>query len=188
MDKNIDSCPIEGNGDIGNDVSTSKNHEPIESQVCPPTSQVVQNIMGVRKNYKRVVSRGKKGSQILTDRKYALRSSQNDARSSSKSAPAEPAQTPVQPPAERRKRGRPSKGSLRQRRRPSNGNPTDEFSQIRKRVRYILNRMNYEQSLIQAYASEGWKNQRFVTTFLFSILFVDISENEFLLSYNISVN
>jgi hypothetical protein len=23
--------------------------------------------------------------------------------------------------------------------------------------------MNYEQSLIEAYASEGWKNQRFVT-------------------------
>uniref|UniRef100_A0ACD5U0T3 Uncharacterized protein n=1 Tax=Avena sativa TaxID=4498 RepID=A0ACD5U0T3_AVESA len=35
----------------------------------------------------------------------------------------------------------------------------NEFSKIRQRVRYILNRMNYEQSLLEAYASEGWKRQ-----------------------------
>jgi hypothetical protein len=178
MDKNIDSCPIVGNGDIRNNVSFSKNPETTE-QVLPFTSQVVQNTMGVRKNYKRVVSRGKKGSQILTGKNNSLRSSQNDSKSSPKIAPAEPLQTPVQPPAEKRKRGRPSKGSPRKSVRPSNRNPTDEFSQIRKRVRYILNRMNYEQSLIQAYASEGWKNQRFVAFFCSLFTSIDISENEF---------
>ncbi|KAL5221134.1 hypothetical protein ABZP36_025847 [Zizania latifolia] len=53
------------------------------------------------------------------------------------------------PPAVKRKVGRPSKG----------GTPKNEYLKIRQRVRYVLNRMNYEQSLIQAYASEGWKGQ-----------------------------
>lgn len=33
----------------------------------------------------------------------------------------------------------------------------DEFSKIRTHLRYLLNRINYEQSLIDAYSSEGWK-------------------------------
>ncbi|KAF4364362.1 hypothetical protein F8388_006939 [Cannabis sativa] len=33
----------------------------------------------------------------------------------------------------------------------------DEFSGIKKRLRYFLNRIQYEQSLIDAYSSEGWK-------------------------------
>ncbi|KAJ9159462.1 hypothetical protein P3X46_024969 [Hevea brasiliensis] len=33
----------------------------------------------------------------------------------------------------------------------------DEYSKIRKHLRYLLNRMSYEQSLITAYSAEGWK-------------------------------
>ncbi|XP_050209820.1 homeobox protein HAT3.1 [Mercurialis annua] len=33
----------------------------------------------------------------------------------------------------------------------------DEYSRIRKHLRYLLNRINYEQSLITAYSAEGWK-------------------------------
>ncbi|KAL5561329.1 hypothetical protein UlMin_031076 [Ulmus minor] len=33
----------------------------------------------------------------------------------------------------------------------------DEFLRIRKHLRYFLNRIGYEQSLINAYSSEGWK-------------------------------
>ncbi|KAL9367463.1 hypothetical protein Peur_038662 [Populus x canadensis] len=33
----------------------------------------------------------------------------------------------------------------------------DEYSRIRARLRYLLNRMSYEQSLITAYSGEGWK-------------------------------
>ncbi|RCV16915.1 hypothetical protein SETIT_3G176600v2 [Setaria italica] len=158
MDKNT-PCPIEGNGEVENGVSSSQIPETVEHQVLLSPSKTVQNNMGIRKNYKRAANRGKKGSQGLTDKAYTLRSSDNNVRvlrgtSSSKTTSTEHVQTPVQPAAKRRKRGRPSNKSL-----SSNKSSTDEFSQIRKRVRYILNRMNYEQSLIEAYASEGWKNQ-----------------------------
>ncbi|KAM4088726.1 hypothetical protein ACJW30_07G090400 [Castanea mollissima] len=33
----------------------------------------------------------------------------------------------------------------------------DEFSRIKSRLRYLLNRISYEQSLIEAYSSEGWR-------------------------------
>ncbi|KDO47945.1 hypothetical protein CISIN_1g001512mg [Citrus sinensis] len=33
----------------------------------------------------------------------------------------------------------------------------DEYSRIRTHLRYLLNRINYEQNLIDAYSSEGWK-------------------------------
>ncbi|XP_061373882.1 homeobox protein HAT3.1 [Gastrolobium bilobum] len=34
---------------------------------------------------------------------------------------------------------------------------TDQFSRIRAQLRYLLNRVSYEQSLIDAYSGEGWK-------------------------------
>ena len=38
----------------------------------------------------------------------------------------------------------------------------DEFSRIKSRLRYLLNRISYEQSLIDAYSSEGWRGSRCV--------------------------
>lgn len=38
----------------------------------------------------------------------------------------------------------------------------DEYSRIRKKLSYMLNRIGYEQSLIEAYSSEGWKGLRYV--------------------------
>ncbi|XP_010556006.1 PREDICTED: homeobox protein HAT3.1 [Tarenaya hassleriana] len=37
------------------------------------------------------------------------------------------------------------------------GKEDDEYTRIRRKLRYLLNRINYEQSLIDAYSSEGWK-------------------------------
>ncbi|CAN8258769.1 unnamed protein product [Cochlearia groenlandica] len=34
----------------------------------------------------------------------------------------------------------------------------DEYTRIKKKLRYFLNRINYEQSLIDAYSLEGWKS------------------------------
>lgn len=42
----------------------------------------------------------------------------------------------------------------------------DEYSKIRKHFRYLLNRINYEQSLISAYSAEGWKGLRCVIYFI----------------------
>ncbi|AQK87896.1 Putative homeodomain-like transcription factor superfamily protein [Zea mays] len=154
MEKKTVHVPAEGNnGEIENGTSSSQNPETLEHPVLLSASQTVPNNLGIRKNYKRAANRGKKGSEGLTGQAYTLRSSDIDVRvlrstSGSKTTSTEHVQPPGQPAAKRRKRSR-----------ASNKNSTDEFSQIRKRVRYILNRMNYEQSLIEAYASEGWKNQ-----------------------------
>ncbi|XVE93460.1 hypothetical protein REPUB_Repub01dG0194700 [Reevesia pubescens] len=37
------------------------------------------------------------------------------------------------------------------------GEIADEYSRIRSHLRYLLNRINYERSLIAAYSAEGWK-------------------------------
>ncbi|KAL6964076.1 hypothetical protein U1Q18_035131 [Sarracenia purpurea var. burkii] len=37
--------------------------------------------------------------------------------------------------------------------------PVDEFSRIRRHLRYLLHRIVYEQNLIEAYSGEGWKGQ-----------------------------
>ena len=39
----------------------------------------------------------------------------------------------------------------------------DEYTRIKKKLRYFLNRIRYEQSLIDAYSLEGWKGSRFVS-------------------------
>jgi remodeling and spacing factor 1 len=52
--------------------------------------------------------------------------------------------------------------------------PKKDYLKVCQRVRYILNRMNYQQTFIQAYASEGWKGQRFVIQTCFILLFNSI--------------
>lgn len=39
---------------------------------------------------------------------------------------------------------------------------TDQFSRIKSHLRYLLNRISYEKSLIDAYSGEGWKGYRCV--------------------------
>lgn len=41
----------------------------------------------------------------------------------------------------------------------------NEFTRIKGHLRYLLHRITYEQTLIEAYSGEGWKGQRFVTFF-----------------------
>lgn len=45
----------------------------------------------------------------------------------------------------------------------------DEFSKIRAHLRYLLQKMSYEQLFIDAYVGEGWKGQRFYIVICSSI-------------------
>lgn len=45
----------------------------------------------------------------------------------------------------------------RKRKRREQREVADEYSRIRTHLRYLLNRINYERSLIAAYSTEGWK-------------------------------
>jgi hypothetical protein len=170
MDKSTAPGPAEDILEDGNHANSSQNTETFKHQSFPYTCQSP----GERRNYKRAANRGRKGSGVSPSRNYPLGSSDSTARGlrsssveekspsdsvhtliekAAKKPPSDPVHTVVKPAAKKTKKGKPVK--------KSSGN---EFSTIRKRVRYVLNRMNYEQSLLEAYASEGWKRQRFVAS------------------------
>ncbi|KAK1316797.1 Homeobox protein HOX1A [Acorus calamus] len=50
-----------------------------------------------------------------------------------------------------------AKGRGKKRKRSKKATKDDEFASVRRQVRYMLKRMGYEQSLIDAYATGGWK-------------------------------
>jgi len=133
-------------------VTKTPNHEENllpKSGAVDVNNEVVKSASTSVRKQKKVVSK-------MKGRRYPLRSSLGGGRvlrSMSKEkckTQPEPVSTPV---------NRVTKG--REKRRKVKRTSNDEFSVIRKRVRYSLNRMNYEQSLIDAYSGEGWKGQRF---------------------------
>ncbi|XP_073356654.1 homeobox protein HAZ1 isoform X1 [Aegilops tauschii subsp. strangulata] len=166
MDKSNTSGCAEDTIETRSYANSSLNPEALKHQSFPfPYT----SLSGERKNFKRAANRGRKGSRVLSSRTYPLKSSESTvrvlrSRSVADKSPSDAVQTPteraakkppsdsvdtlVKPAAKRIKRDRPTKGG-----------PDDELSKIRKRIRYILNRMNYHQSFLEAYASEGWKNQ-----------------------------
>eukprot|EP00268_Persea_americana_P032875 TRINITY_DN3250_c0_g1_i2.p1 TRINITY_DN3250_c0_g1~~TRINITY_DN3250_c0_g1_i2.p1 ORF type:complete len:531 (+),score=116.21 TRINITY_DN3250_c0_g1_i2:291-1883(+) len=107
-------------------------------------------------NTSKSTHREKRTSSNLVSSKYVLRSSLEGARGlrSETVGACETAHTcidAVHASTERRnnrQRGKETKKVLR-----------DEFFSLRKRFRYLLTRMSYEQSLIDAYSGEGWKGQ-----------------------------
>nr|CAD1841309.1 unnamed protein product [Ananas comosus var. bracteatus] len=110
--------------------------------------------MSSRKNSKKAVRKRKKRSQKIQGRRYPLRSSMDGVRvlrsmlNGKSETHVETPSSSVNPVVKRRaKRGRAKRAS------------NDELSRTRKRIRYLLTRMNYEQNLIDAYSGEGWKGQ-----------------------------
>ena len=113
-----------------------------------------ENPKTMKKSTRRLSLSGKKVA-TRKGRTYPLRSSFSSSRVlRSKSKPADKSPPPrSNSPVKTVK-------SRRRKRRKADSEATDEILRIRKRVRYLLQRISYEQSLIDAYAGEGWRGQR----------------------------
>lgn len=108
-------------------------------------------------NINESVREGRRSLQMVEPRKYLLRSSLDGARTltslsndQNKTSTQQVVSDSVPKTKERRKK-RKGKVVL-----------NDEFSLTRKRIRYLLNRISYEQSLIDAYSNEGWRGQWYI--------------------------
>ncbi|XP_068656187.1 homeobox protein HOX1A isoform X2 [Aristolochia californica] len=105
-------------------------------------------------NSGRLRCKGKKALSKIGHRKYSLRSSANSSRvlrsrSQGNNVSIQKGVRPVDVCTEQKKNKRKRKGRRKV--------VDDEFSKLRKHIRYLVSRINYEQSLLDAYASEGWK-------------------------------
>ncbi|XP_077224912.1 homeodomain-like protein with RING/FYVE/PHD-type zinc finger domain-containing protein [Tasmannia lanceolata] len=130
-----------------------ENAQNVESDVVKGDLQQAASKLSRRSAHKEKMVSSKYGC-----RKYTLRSSLDGVRvlrsRSSKTTHDTPVNTntnSVLLSNERREK--------RKKRKETNRAVKDEFSRIKKRFKYLLNRMTYEQSLIDAYSGEGWKGQ-----------------------------
>ncbi|GMJ03506.1 hypothetical protein HRI_004019800 [Hibiscus trionum] len=100
--------------------------------------------------------RGRKTSKIVKNNYpiRSLRSSEGVLRSKSqeKSKATEMSNNLVDVGSSKRQNRRKRKKNREEKKEVS-----DEYSRIRKHLRYLLNRINYERNLIDAYSTEGWK-------------------------------
>lgn len=85
---------------------------------------------------------------LFSSHKRAQRSKEATAASTSVDVNS----TPVDGPKKRNKYKK--KGKVKE---------DDEYTRIKKKLRYFLNRISYEQNLIDAYSLEGWKGSRLVS-------------------------
>ncbi|KAK9163772.1 hypothetical protein Syun_004674 [Stephania yunnanensis] len=141
----------DGAGDVGGPPTDSKveGTDSIDVELTPEVA-ATDNSMSTMVKEKVVSSRSVK-------RKYILRSSTGSprilrSRSGSTSKPVGSTSTTQHVIVSDARKGKRKRRTLKK---ASN----DEYSKIRKHVRYFLNRMGYERSLIDAYAGEGWKGQ-----------------------------
>ncbi|XP_078430296.1 homeodomain-like protein with RING/FYVE/PHD-type zinc finger domain-containing protein [Wolffia australiana] len=134
-----------------------KNHntECQEDSETRSTNGPTENHVIVNKSNIRLSRHGKKVA-TRKGRTYPLRSSFSSSRVLRSESKSTPFTTPPPPSSETSVNVGKAK---RKRRRKSQTEVTDECLLTKKRVRYLLNRMNYEQNLIDAYASEGWRGQ-----------------------------
>ncbi|XP_020225178.1 homeobox protein HAT3.1 isoform X2 [Cajanus cajan] len=125
----------------------------------PPSGDVVNNIssncserMSISPTHLQLRRRGKKNSKLL--KKYMLRSSDRALRSRTKEKPKEP--EPSSNLVDGNNDGVKKKSGRKKKKKREEG-ITDQYSRIRSHLRYLLNRISYEKSLIDAYSGEGWK-------------------------------
>ncbi len=63
--------------------------------------------------------------------------------------------------------GRRQRRRRRRRQKTKELQPLDNLTRIKRRVKYLLIKMRVEQNLIDAYSGEGWKGQRYFSSFCF---------------------
>ncbi|QCE08478.1 remodeling and spacing factor 1 [Vigna unguiculata] len=131
----------------------------------PPSGDVVTNFSEKVSNSptnSQLRRKGKKNSKLLK-KTYMLRSvgsSDRALRSKTKENPKtpEPSSNLVDCNNNNNNSNDGGKRKARKKKRKSGEvGITDQFSRIKSRLKYLLNRIGYEKSLIDAYSGEGWK-------------------------------
>ena len=140
-------CKVAALGHADDGRKTNANHK--KNDRCTPSA---------KHNSKKPVRKRKEVSQKVNSKRYSLRSSLDDVRilrsmtnGKDKTSSGSSNSMAI------------SMTKTRKKRRKGESALNNEFLLIKKRVRYLLTRINYEQSLIDAYSNEGWKGQRFVS-------------------------
>lgn len=135
--------------------TAANDHWDSELAGCEHTG-IENNLQHGKHNSKKAVR--KRGRVLQNGRvRYSLRSSLDGVRvlrSMSKckvKTSSEPSNSTVHSITKKRKKKRKGKSA-----------PINEFLQRRKHISYLLRKINFEQSLIDAYVNEGWKGLRFV--------------------------
>ncbi|KAF8081223.1 hypothetical protein N665_0899s0012 [Sinapis alba] len=98
----------------------------------------------IKGSSKKLGGGGGKENVLVSSHKRAQIS--KDSAAAAASCPGDVNPTPVNGSKKRKKQM--DKGEVRE---------ENEYTRIKKKLRYLLNRINYEQSLIDAYSLEGWR-------------------------------
>ncbi|KAL2324243.1 hypothetical protein Fmac_023301 [Flemingia macrophylla] len=164
LSENVHSEPLESVPTFADDGRMQSglaqvNANSVNELLDPPSGDVVKNFssncserMSISPTHLQLRRRGKKNTKLL--KKYMLRSSDRTLRSRTKEKPKEP--EPSGNLVEGNNDGVKKKSGKRKKKRREEG-ITDQYSRIRSHLRYLLNRISYEKSLIDAYSGEGWK-------------------------------
>ncbi|RZB89187.1 TIP41-like protein isoform F [Glycine soja] len=167
LSENVQSEPVESipavvvEGQMQSNPSQA-NMSSVNELLDQPSGDAVNNIssncsekMSNSPTHSQSRRKGKKNSKLL--KKYMLRSlgsSDRALRSRTKEKPKEP--EPTSNLVDGNNNGVKRKSGRKKKKRKEEG-ITDQFSRIRSHLRYLLNRISYENSLIDAYSGEGWK-------------------------------
>ncbi|KAL2602325.1 hypothetical protein AAZX31_10G247700 [Glycine max] len=167
LSENVQSEPVESipavvvEGQMQSNPSQA-NMSSVNELLDQPSGDAVNNIssncsekMSNSPTHSQSRRKGKKNSKLL--KKYMLRSlgsSDRALRSRTKEKPKEP--EPTSNLVDGNNNGVKRKSGRKKKKRKEEG-ITNQFSRIRSHLRYLLNRISYENSLIDAYSGEGWK-------------------------------
>ncbi|KAH1190831.1 Homeobox protein HAZ1 [Glycine max] len=168
LSENVQSEPVESipafvvDGQMQSSPAQA-NMSSVNELLDQPSGDVVNNItncsekMSNSPSHSQSRRKGKRNSKLLK-KKYMLRSlgsSGRALRSRTKEKPKEPEPTSNLVDGNSNDGVKRKSGRKKKKRREEG--ITDQFSRIRSHLRYLLNRISYENSLIDAYSGEGWK-------------------------------